>query len=436
VSISPDGDYLAFDRRTDDNGLPDVFVISTDGRRETPVAQTPGRDAVVGWSADGAYLLLTTERDGLNGLWAQPMRDGRPSGRPELLQADVSPTPVGVTSSGDAYFSVDPSTEGIYIASGDLSSATFQVHGTRPIRGERPEWSPDGTAIAYADIGRTRVRNVIAIQDLASGKTRRLELNDLNYLQHFVWTPDGRAIIAKGQSRSGRPGLFRIDAGTGEVATIALQPGQPTPVSFIAPMPWSTPEAVAFIRLRTTSPGRGPGIREPGPDAPRVVLRDVSSGDENELIDLSGEPWATFGMSMSPDRKFAAARSPGPTDFAPPAYAEDPSSFVVAHDLTSGRSRRIWTAPFSQAFSGTIGWLPDSSAVIVVKLIEEGAGRREAWVVSLDGSEPRKLDLGLQNLLHTGLQLSPDGRRMAIMAGDRREREVQVLSGIVPRARR
>jgi Tol biopolymer transport system component len=157
VSISPDGDYLAFDRRTDDNGLPDVFVISTDGRRETPVAQTPGRDAVVGWSADGAYLLLTTERDGLNGLWAQPMRDGRPSGRPELLQADVSPTPVGVTSSGDAYFSVDPSTEGIYIASGDLSSATFQVHGTRPIRGERPEWSPDGTAIAYADIGRTRV---------------------------------------------------------------------------------------------------------------------------------------------------------------------------------------------------------------------------------------------------------------------------------------
>jgi hypothetical protein len=71
-----------------------------------------------------------------------------------------------------------------------------------------------------------------------------------------------------------------------------------------------------------------------------------------------------------------------------------------------------------------------------VKLIEEGAGRREAWVVPLDGSERRKLDLGLQNLLHTGLQLSPDGRRMAIMAGDRREREVQVLSGIVPRARR
>ncbi len=92
--------------------------------------------------------------------------------------------------------------------------------------------------------------------------------------------------------------------------------------------------------------------------------------------------------------------------------------------------------PFQQAFSGSIEWLPDGSGFIVVKLLEPGASRREAWVVPVDGSAPRKLDLGIQNLLSAGVRVSPNGRNLAIVAGDSRDGEVQVFERLVPGARR
>jgi hypothetical protein len=158
---------------------------------------------------------------------------------------------------------------------------------------------------------------------------------------------------------------------------------------------------------------------------------DPSSKVERDLIDLSSEPWATFGLSASPNRKFFAARTPGPGE-AGGRNGEDASSAVVLYSVDTGGSRRLWTQPFSQAFSGSVEWLPDSSGVIVTKLAAPGGGRREAWLVPINGEAPRKLDLGVQNLLPAGVRLAPNGRSLAILAGDRRNREVQVLERVVP----
>jgi Tol biopolymer transport system component len=130
LSLSPDGTYLAYDRLSDEDAAPDLFVVSTDGKQEVPIARHRGRDAVVGWSADGRYLLFTSEKDGTNDLWAQQMRNGRPTGAAMRLRAGVSPDPVGVTSKGDVYFSVNPSTEAF----------TLQRSIPRPARrGRRPQ---------------------------------------------------------------------------------------------------------------------------------------------------------------------------------------------------------------------------------------------------------------------------------------------------------
>jgi len=435
VSISPDGAYLAYDRRPDDNSEPDVYVVSADGSSEAPVSRTDGRDAVVGWSADGRYLLFTSDRDGANSLFAQPVRNGRPNGRAALLRKDVAMRPAGITMSGDVYFEVDPSTDGIYMASADLTAGRLEGPLSKPIDGERPAWSPDGTALAYASMGTTRRRNVIAVRTLRDGKTRSFTLKDLAYVQGFEWTSDGRAIIAKGQDRQGRPGLFRIDARTGEVTTIILQPGDPRAETFGQAIAWDS-SSFAYLRIRTNRQGRAPGIREAGPDAPKLVVRDLVTGEERQVFDFSNEPWATYGVGVSPDRRFLAARGPGQGEVAAGLYRRDPTSFVVLHTLATGESRRIWTAPFGQAFSGSIEWLPDSSGFLVTKLMEEGAGRREVWMVPVDGSAPRKLDLGIQNLLSAGVRVSPDGRSLAIVAGDRRDREVQVYERLVAGSRR
>ncbi len=311
VSISPDGAYLAYDRRPDDNSEPDVYVVSADGSAEVPIARTDGRDAVVGWSADGRYLLYTSDRDGANSLFAQPMRAGRPNGRATLLRKDVALQPVGITTSGDVFFEVDPSTSGIYLAPADLTAAKLAGPLSKPIiNGERPAWSPDGTSLAYANMGTARRRNVIAIRTLRNGKTRSFTLKDLTYVQGFEWTSDSRSIVAKGQDRQGRAGLFRIDARTGEVATIVLQPGQPAPETFWPPMAWGR-RLSHTCESRTNQPGRAPGIREAGPDAPKLVERDIASGEERQLFDFSKEPWATYGISASPDRRVPCRPGPG-----------------------------------------------------------------------------------------------------------------------------
>ena len=431
LSLSPDGAYLAYDRRSAENGDVDVHVVSLNGQQDVAIAQHTGRDAVVGWSVDGRYLLFTSEAERANGLWAQAMRAGRPSGAAILLEPNVSPSPIGVTSTGDVFFDVDPSTVGIYVGSIDLRAGRVGASLSGPIHGERPAWSPDGSALAYANPGATRQRNVLSIRTVATGRTRDLPLNDLQYVNNFIWTPDGRSIVGKGWDKQGRPGFFKIDVQTAAVSTVALQPDHEL---FNQPMTWIGGSLMAYVRLSTNSPGRLPGIRTPGPDAPKLIERDVSTGAERELFDFSAEPWATYGMSVSPNARFVAGRSPGrgETPVVGGPYQSDRTSFVVLYNLATGSSRRIWTVPFAPAFSGSIEWLPDSSAVVVMQMLEPRAGQREAWLVPVDGGKPRRLDLGVQNILSDGLRIAPDGRTVAIMAGDRRNREVQVLEHIVP----
>jgi Tol biopolymer transport system component len=432
LSLSPDGAYLAYDRPTGADSERDVYVVSTDGKQEVAVAAGQDRDAVVGWSVDGRHLLFVSERNGTTNLYARPMRSGRPSGSAALLRSGVSQTAVGITRQGDVYFEVNPSTIGIYVAPFD-ATGRFGALSSKPIAGTRPAWSPDGKQIAHAV---ARSRAVLAVTDVGSARTREFVLSDLNYVQEFAWGPDGRSVVAKGASAQGRAGLFRIDARTGDVTTIALVEPEPAgPVNWAAPVWWRGVESIAHLRIRTNQPGRLPGIRQPGADAPKLLERELGTGTVRELVDFSAEPWATHGITASPDRRLVASRSPGPGETAAmAAYRGDPTSVVVLHEVGASKSRRVWTAPFAQAFTGPVEWLPDGTAVLVTRRTEAGGARFETWIVPIDGSTPRKVAGGPQNLIGD-VNLSPDGRRVAMLAGDRRNPEIRVFERVVPGAR-
>lgn len=90
LALSPDGRYTAFDLSTSDtsNDERDVFVLATDGSRETAVVAAPGDDRIVGWSPDGAWLLFAS-------VAPAPRRCGRSLwkvGGPLELRSPSSPT--------------------------------------------------------------------------------------------------------------------------------------------------------------------------------------------------------------------------------------------------------------------------------------------------------------------------------------------------------
>jgi Tol biopolymer transport system component len=67
----------------------DIFVLATNGSRETPLVEHPGNDFVLGWAPDGKRILFASDRTGVLSAWVIAVADGRPQGAPELVKSDI-----------------------------------------------------------------------------------------------------------------------------------------------------------------------------------------------------------------------------------------------------------------------------------------------------------------------------------------------------------
>ena len=79
----------------------------------------------------------------------------------------------------------------------------------------------------------------------------------------------------------------------------------------------------------------------------------------------------------------------------------------------------------------TLNWTPDAKALIVVKTTGE---TQHFWIVPVDGSKPRKLDVDISKWTLDTVRLHPDGRQIAFYAGEQSE-EVWALENFLPNLR-
>lgn len=401
--FSPDGHELAYDLNADDkSGQKDVFVLATDGSRETQPVVSPSNDLVMAWTPDGKRLLFASDRSGALGLWSLPLSGGKPQGTPELVKANIGTVhSLGITAVGALYLGHQASTRDIEISALDLAAGKQVGPPVRPIDtfvggNADPYWSRDGKYLAYRSSRGDR--NVICIRSVETRTVRELPVGaGLPWIIGLSWSPDQRYFLVAGEDDKGRHGVFRIDAQSGSVAPVAV------PV----------PERLSYEGFSWSPDGQRIYYHS---QKGTIYERDMATGATRDIAKGKYGP-----ISLSPDGRWIAA-SNGEAFVAVPVAGGEPQQLLK---LEKGQ----WTN------NTAMPWTPDSKTVLVRKMLGEGGKQSELWAVPLDGSAPpRKLDFDANRIAtyQPGkMRLHPDGRRLAYVFGEFTS-ELWVLENFLP----
>jgi Tol biopolymer transport system component len=261
-----------------------------------------------------------------------------------------------------------------------------------------PSWSPDGKYLAYQAGEGEPSHAAIAIRTVATGEVRRLPGL---YARDPRWSQDGRRLITAARDRRGRNGIFEIDVQTGATSPVVIGPG------FSASPQWSPDGTKIFYK-------KGLGAQFNGQNA--IVERDLKSGVERDVFAA-----ARIGIyELAPDGRHLAVRE-----------QRTGGANVLVVPLDGSQPREI--LPAVPGGLHTIAWTRDGAAVLVLK--RPAGASAEFWLVPIGGGQGRKLETGgdgwTSSHFESGFSLSPDGTRLAVLAG-KRSAEVWALENFLP----
>jgi len=210
--LSNDGALAAYVSKV--NGNTEIFVARSDGSNARPISNHPAEDDHPAWFPNNSALAFASRRDGGWDIY----RMNADGSNVRRLTADGGDNRfVAVSSDGAqiAYVSQNAGYPGIDLmvmnADGSNRRALFS-YASRKQRDDpgrylyRPDWSPDGTRLAFgADDDDDGLISVLII-NAASGQAQRL-IQDGN---SPAWSPDGGRLIYKPAGE--RQILFVADA--------------------------------------------------------------------------------------------------------------------------------------------------------------------------------------------------------------------------------
>jgi Tol biopolymer transport system component len=292
-------------------------------------------------------------------------RDGRVEAARPAPDRLVPPVPLW-SPDGSAFVVVDD--RGILVVSSDGASET-RVAGLASSYDD-VAWSPDGRRIAFRD------DNMLFVVDAdGSGGLERLA----RYADYgWTWSPDGRAIVYVGLTRSGRKALFVVDTtGAHRRRQISVTiPGVATPM-YSAPT-WSPDGArIAFGCCSSRYQSQGNWIY--------LVRPDGSGLKRTYRGDIQG--WSPDGRLLLVSHGFNVLLQ----------------LFLIRSDGMFLRRLHVCSKG-----CGAVTWLPDGKGIVY-------ADRRRIEVAGINGTPARTL--AHVHMPYVGFAVSPTGTMIAYVDG-------------------
>ncbi len=408
------GDALrsSFDCRFSPDGLSiacsearDIFLLSVDGSRETPLVQHPADDALLEWLPDGRGILFASDRGGTIDMWSQQIQDGQPKGTPTLVRRSLGPTtPMRLTKGGAFYYETPASFMDVYTVS--LDPRTGQIAGPprkEPLTWEGhnrwPDWSPNGKRLAYVSVrptvvgpyapGRARAF-LVCIYSVETGRVREYPSARANVPN---WSPDGRYLYVTG-SNATRGGIDRIDVESGEVTPVIpeVSAGQVS-----ADGRW-----VVFCRQDR-----------------RLLRRNLQNGEEKELD----------GPGVYPGH---VALSRDGSRLAWVVASDDKTKVLKVMPFPDGTPKEIQRLRDPDL---RIVWSPDGRFIYYSDVPHGGGKDCHLWRVPADGGAAQ--DLGSAANFHEHLSVHPDGSRITFSTETLKPEPAQlwVMENFLPAAK-
>ncbi len=391
---SPDGQYLAYDVPPTEIALQrDVFVMAVDGSQDVPAVAHPANDLVMGWSRDGSHLVFSSDRKESAGLWAVSVAKGRPNGSPRLLKPMMGPVlPLGVTEAGAFHLIKDTATNAIQVASFDsVSGKLLSDPIPQSYRASNFSWSPDGKSFSFVkEVDGLKVLN---IGNFKTGEVRQLPPN-VPYIASPHWCPDSTCLVSGARDMKGMTGLYRFDVKTGSVTKLANS---------------------SHVSRGVLSPD-GKKLYYDYSDVNRrgLVEQDLETGSVRTIFEPAKNE-KTGRYHLSPDgRMFATVLLGEPDSKLPAGFA---ASSLLLIPLGGGSPREIFKAKHPESIwaFANMTWMPDGKTFVATRM--EG-GKKELWSFSVSGDAPKRLDMDVSQWQFEGVQISPNGSKIAFVAGD------------------
>jgi len=410
--FSPDGKYLVYSLPHTppafDGG---IFAITADGSRQVTLVQTPNLDRAPMWTPDGRGVVFLSDRSGKSALWHVAVRNGEAQGEPQLLRTGVGELNMGFARDGsyfygtqnlqtDAYLvGVDPET---LVAHSPPARLTDRSIGSNA----KPVLSPDGTRVAFVRSGDT---SRLVIRSVADGTERILptlfSIGGVTFGPE--WFPDGRTLlVGETDYPNGRAILRRVD----------VDAGSDSPVM-------TTAYGGLYGRVQISHDGRSLFYSfRTGGNVLHLMRRDLATGTETDLYHVETGGVGLFGLSLSRDgRQLAFNVNVPPSERL---HGEGPRALRTI-SVDGGTPRELFRGEYSCPAPWAATWTHDGRNIL--SICDDGQ-RRRLMAVPVNGGEPRKLDIFMDDI--GNVDVSPDGRQIAL-TGRKREPEVWTVTNLL-----